>query len=285
MSGDNQSGTASMPASAFDQAAEWFTRLIEDSGSATKRRQYWSVPVARTMCLRFANASMLDGRRCILRPRHTVHAQRCPDCGPARNARPLGRPRRLPPASAHLRSRSPFSRWYPRHCARGRIDRNGACRGRPRSDDLPYRDRATFDHQPARRIYRRTQHRFADAGELLERPPRTGSPKEKPSSMSRKTRSGPFVVGKADDKVVRAVGTEFAVRMDGDAVRVTLVEGVVDVGRTVEGRFLGGGEEVTLERLVAGEQIVLAANRSGQQGCHRYANRHQLARRSARVRQ
>ena len=39
MSGDNQSGTASMPASAFDQAAEWFARLqSEDSGSATKRR-------------------------------------------------------------------------------------------------------------------------------------------------------------------------------------------------------------------------------------------------------
>ncbi|HAN88090.1 MAG TPA: hypothetical protein DCQ48_01915 [Erythrobacter sp.] len=51
--------------------------------------------------------------------------------------------------------------------------------------------------------------------------------------------------------------------MDGDAVRVTLVEGIVDVGRAVEGRFLGGGEEVTLERLVAGEQIVLAANRPG----------------------
>ncbi len=72
----------------------------------------------------------------------------------------------------------------------------------------------------------------------------------------RKDPSRPFIV-MANDKLVKAVGTAFSVRMEGDAVRVTLVEGVVDVAQRRQDGLLGGTSEVPLQTLVAGEQLLL----------------------------
>jgi transmembrane sensor len=60
----------------------------------------------------------------------------------------------------------------------------------------------------------------------------------------------------ANDKRVAAVGTEFSVRLDGDRVSVTLVEGVVTVDHAdADGKFASGaGKDAQV--LQAGEQLI-----------------------------
>ncbi|UYH55563.1 FecR family protein [Qipengyuania sp. SS22] len=266
MSGDNQSGTAQLPSTAFDQAAEWFARLqSEESGSATKRRfRQW---------LRQSPDNVSAFRECQSMWDEIGDASSDPDILAMRNdALTAMQPEtrdgwgRITAIAASL-------------CALlisvtvlGLVSRDGTTGSVPP-------DAERIAAAPAVTIYRtetgqRSTISLPD-GSTAEL--NTDSLMQVNYSDDRrelvllkgeaffdveKDPERPFVV-MADDKLVRAVGTEFAVRMEGDAVRVTLVEGVIDVGRAVEGRFLGGAEEVTLERLVAGEQIVLADNRTG----------------------
>ena len=244
MSGDNQSGTASMPASAFDQAAEWFARLqSEDSGSATKRRfRRW---------LRQSPDNVSAFRECQSMWDAVGDASSDPDILSMRNdaltaVQPETHDRwgRITAIAASLcalaisvtvlalvtRDTAPADASIERRVSRSPPQRRSTV---PRPGSVR--------PSPARRIYRRTQHRLLMQVNYSNVAANWFSSREKPSSMSRKIRSDLRRQGRR--QVVRAVGTEFAVRMDGDAVRVTLVEGVVDVGRTVEGRFLGGGED------------------------------------------
>ena len=62
----------------------------------------------------------------------------------------------------------------------------------------------------------------------------------------------PFIV-KAADGAVRAIGTEFQVRVDGEAVLVTLLEGKVSVD--VSGVLAGLVKPAQSETLIAGQQI------------------------------
>jgi transmembrane sensor len=266
MSGDNQSGTAPMPASAFDQAAEWFARLqSEDSGSATKRRfRHW---------LRQSPDNVSAFRECQSMWDAVGDASSDPDILSMRNdaltavqPETSGRWGRITAIAASLcalaisvtvlalvtRDTAPAdaSIETSRVAVAPETTIYRTETGQRSTISLPDGSTAELNTDSLMQVNYSNDRRelvllkgeaFFDVAKDPERP---------------------FVV-MADDKLVRAVGTEFAVRMDGDAVRVTLVEGIVDVGRAVEGRFLGGGEEVTLERLVAGEQIVLAANRPG----------------------